>query len=131
MIISWVAVFLLALSYWFQIWKIHVHKEVRDLSIPYHVLLVIGFSLLTFQAYVEDSTIFLVKQILVIVPVSIIIGQILYHRDDKWHDDEDKFCCCDHEIEQDWIRCPYCDCDCIEELRGKDNEQEEVRPNLP
>jgi len=108
MIISWIAVFILALSYWFQIWKIHVHKEVRDLSIPYHVGLVIGFCLLSYQAYVEQSTIFLVKQISVIVPVSIIIGQILYHREDKWHDESDKVCENGHELEPDWNRCPYC-----------------------
>ena len=122
MIISWIAIFILALSYWFQIWKIHLHKEVRDLSIPYHVLLALGFGMLTYQAYLDDSTIFLVKQILTTLPVIVIIGQILYHRKDKWHDDKDRFCCCDHEIEPDWIRCPYCECDCIE--KGKDHEKE-------
>jgi len=108
LLISWVAIFILALSYWFQIYKIHVHKEVRDLSIIYHVLLAIGFSLLTYQAYLEDSKIFITKQILTTIPVIIIIFQIWYHRKDKWHDDQDKFCKCGKEIELDWIRCPYC-----------------------
>jgi len=114
MIISWVAIFILALSYWFQIWKIHVHKEVRDLSVPYHVLLALGFGMLTYQAYLDGSTIFLVKQILTTLPVLVIIGQILYHREDKWHDDEDQDCSCGRELEQDWIRCPYCECECLE-----------------
>jgi len=64
--------------------------------------------MLTYQAYVEDSTIFLVKQVLTTVPVIIIIVQILYHREDKWHDDQDYVCNCGREIELDWKYCPYC-----------------------
>ena len=128
MIISWIAIVILALSYWFQIWKIHVHKEVRDLSIPYHTFLALGFGMLTYQAYLEGSTIFLVKQILTTVPVIIIIGQILYHRNDKWHDDKDKFCSYGHEIESDWLRCPYCECDCIE--KGSNYEKNKIRSSL-
>jgi len=109
MIISWIAIILLALSYWFQIYKIHKHKEVRDLSIPYHILLAIGFGLLTWQAYLDNSVIFMAKQILTTIPVIIIVGQIFYHKKDKWHDDIDPICDnCSEELEIEWKYCPYC-----------------------
>ena len=79
---SWIAVVLLSTSYWFQIYKIHIHKEVRDLSMAYHVLLAIGFGILTWTAWAENSTIFVVKQIATTVPVMIIIAQIVYHKND-------------------------------------------------
>ena len=108
-ILSWVAVFMLALSYWFQIWKIHKHKEVRDLSLIYHFFLAIGFGLLIFTAIVEDSFIFLIKQIATFIPVIIIIAQIFYHKQDHWHDDDDELCQeCNQELEPDWRFCPYC-----------------------
>jgi uncharacterized protein with PQ loop repeat len=108
MLVSWVAILLLAFSYWFQIWKIHVHKEVRDLSLPYHVLLATGFGILTYQAYIDGSIVFIVKQIATTVPVCILIGQILYHRQDTWHDQKDKICSCSKELEPTWVWCPYC-----------------------
>ena len=108
-ILSWIAVLMLALSYWFQIWKIHIHKEVRDLSLIYHIFLAIGFGLLIFTAIVEDSFIFLIKQIGTFIPVIIIICQIFYHKQDHWHDDDDELCeNCNKELEPDWKFCPYC-----------------------
>lgn len=108
-ILSWFAVIILSVSYWFQIIKIHRHKEVRDLSLPYHVLLATGFAILAFTAYYGSDTIFLVKQVATTVPVVIIILQILYHRNDKWHDDEDALCVrCRQELEPSWHHCPYC-----------------------
>lgn len=108
-IISWLAVVILSCSYWFQIWKIHIHKEVRDLSITYHVLLALGFGTLTYTAWYENSTIFLVKQIATTIPVLIIIAQIIIHKKDHWHDDSDASCTqCYKEIEPDWKFCPYC-----------------------
>lgn len=108
-ILSWCAVFLLSISYWFQIWKIHIHQEVRDLSMPFHILLATGFGILTYTAFVEDSMIFLVKQIMTTIPVLVIIGQIIYHRDDHWHDDEDPSCTkCGEELELPWKFCAYC-----------------------
>ena len=56
-ILSWTAVCLLSISYWFQIWKIHIHKEVRDLSMLYHVFLAVGFGILAYTAWLEKSTI--------------------------------------------------------------------------
>jgi hypothetical protein len=108
-IISWIAIITLAGSYWFQIYKIHVHKEVRDLSMTYHVLLALGFGILIFTAFVEDSTIFLVKQIATFIPVLIIIGQIKYHDKDHWHSKNDPLCSrCNTENEPDWHYCPTC-----------------------
>ena len=108
-ILSWSAIFLLSISYWFQIWKIHVHKEVRDLSMAYHVLLAVGFGILTYTAYVEGSTVFIVKQIMTTIPVLIIIGQIIIHKEDHWHDDADPLCLsCGEELEPDWKHCAYC-----------------------
>lgn len=109
MTISWLAILILSISYWFQIWKIHIHKEVRDLSLSYNVLLAIGFAILGVTAYAERSTIFLVKQIMTTLPVIVIIGQIIYHQGDSWHDDDDPHCKgCDKEQEVLWAFCPFC-----------------------
>ncbi|MGH1468969.1 MAG: PQ-loop domain-containing transporter [Bdellovibrionales bacterium] len=108
-IFSWAAIFLLSISYWFQIWKIHVHKEVRDLSMAYHVLLALGFGMLTYRAYIEGSTIFIVKQVMTTVPVLIIIGQIIVHKGERWRDDDEAFCSeCKKEFEPTWNNCAYC-----------------------
>jgi len=108
-IISWIAIVILSVSYWFQIWKIHVHKEVRDISLTYNILLAVGFGILAYTAYQENSAIFLVKQVMTTVPVVIIIFQVMYHRNDKWHDPELKKCAtCNGEIEHPWKFCPYC-----------------------
>ncbi len=108
-IFSYIAILILAVSYWIQIWKIHIHKEVRDISLWYHILLAMGFGMLILTAYVEDSRIFLIKQILTCLPVVVIIGQILYHRRDHWHAEEDPACNgCGSELELDWAHCPYC-----------------------
>ena len=108
-VLSWIAIAALASSYWFQIWKIHKHKEVRDLSVPYHILLAFGFGMLIVTAIVEDSFIFLVKQIATFVPVIIIIGQIIYHQKDEWHDEDDTTCSkCSNELEPQWRFCPDC-----------------------
>lgn len=108
-LVSWVAIALLSVSYWFQIYKIHVHKEVRDISITYYILLSLGFGILAITAYSEGSVIFFVKQIMTTVPSIIIVLQVLYHRNDIWHDPHLKNCNkCSHEIEGCWKFCPYC-----------------------
>ena len=108
-ILSWVAIIALALSYWCQIYKIHVHKEVRDLSLAYYVLLAFGVSILVFAAVKAATLIFFVKQVATLIPICIIIGQIVYHRRSKWHDDEDPICKgCFEELEPGWKCCPYC-----------------------
>ncbi len=108
-IFSWVAVITLSISYWFQIWKIHVHREVRDISLTYNICLAIGFGILCVTAYAQNSTIFLAKQIATTIPVLVIIFQVLYHRKDRWHDPADPDCLgCKKELEIPWTYCPFC-----------------------
>jgi uncharacterized protein with PQ loop repeat len=107
--LSWLAIVLLSTSYWFQVYKIHKHKEVRDLSIWTFVQLAVGFCILVPMALHEGSTIFLVKQFASLVPVSILIFQIMKHKKDHWHDDSDTNCSsCRNELEEGWCWCPYC-----------------------
>lgn len=107
--LPWLAVLFLSGGYFMQVWKIHVHKEVRDLSVTYHIFLLIGFILLFIQAWSEASTLFLVKQIGTFVPVFIILMQIFYHKKDRWHDKKDPTCNgCEVELELDWVHCPFC-----------------------
>ena len=121
-ILSWSAVLLLSISYWFQIWKIHVHKEVRDLSMTYHVLLATGFGILTYTAVLEGSMIFLVKQVMTTIPVVVIIGQIIVHKNHHWHDDDDPSCVkCGEELEPAWNNCAYCG-----EKKTKNSKREEA-----
>ena len=99
-IFSWMAVAVLGVSFWFQIWKIHIHREVRDISVVYYALLAIGYAILTGTAYVEGSWIFFVKQIMTLVPSVVIIGQVYYHRGDEWHDERSIICSkCSREID--------------------------------
>lgn len=108
-VLSWVAIMVLSLGYWFQIWKIHVHKEVRDISLAYNVLLAVGFGILTFTALEEGSLIFLVKQIMTTIPVIVIILQVLYHKNDRWHDTRLKKCeHCSRILERYWKFCGHC-----------------------
>jgi hypothetical protein len=106
---SWIAVGVLSVSYWFQIWKIHIHKEVRDISITYNLMLAIGFGILGVTAWMERNTLFLVKQIVTTIPTVIIVFQILYHRKDTWHEPGQKNCSsCQVSMEKTWDFCPFC-----------------------
>ena len=108
-IISWTAVVLFAVSYWFQIRKIHIHKEVRDISMTYHTLLAIGSIVLAYTAWVEDSSIFVVKQISTAIPVIVIIAQIIIHKEDRWYDAKLALCShCGERLEISWNNCPCC-----------------------
>lgn len=107
--LSWAAVAILSVSYWFQIWKIHQHREVRDLSVAYHWLFFCGTAFLGVQAYLEHSAIFLIKQITTAVPVAVLLCQIYYHKKDCWHDAKFENCAgCGKELEPAWGWCPYC-----------------------
>lgn len=88
-ILSWVAVIGLPVGYWKQVYHIHVHKEVRDLNLISHILFVISFSILATQAFIIESYLFFFKNLLVLVPVSVLTGQIIYHKNDKWEDGKD------------------------------------------
>lgn len=108
-VLSWFAVVLLCTSYWLQVRKIHIHREVRDLSLPMFFMLDTAFLVLAVYAFTIGSWVFFWKQMLCIVPVSIIIYQIFAHQEDKWHDDYDPICRgCKKECEPDWLHCPYC-----------------------
>lgn len=108
-ILSWIAIFILSISYWFQIWKIHIHKEVRDISLTYNILLALGFGILAFTAVAEESLIFFIKQVMTTIPVVIIVFQVLYHKNDRWRDAGSKQCqSCSKQTEKHWKFCPYC-----------------------
>ena len=112
-ILSWIAIVLLSISYWFQIFKIYRRKEANDLSILYHVCLAVGFGMLTYTAYIEDSTIFLAKQIMTTIPVLILIGQIFYF--DRYYKHQNRIMTesqscenCNTNLNLDWNFCSLC-----------------------
>jgi len=77
--------------------------------LTYHVFLALGFGILTYTAWIENSSIFLVKQIATTIPVVVIIIQIIVHKGDQWHDDTDPFCrSCSNELQPAWNHCAYC-----------------------
>lgn len=108
MILAWVAILVLSVGYVAQIVKIAQHREVRDLSWPSYALWALGYLVLGYEAWLIDSPIFIFKNSLTFVLVSILIGQIWYHRDDEWHDLEDANCSCGNELEPHWKFCPDC-----------------------
>ena len=87
-IMSWIAVVCLPLGYWKQVYHIHVHKEVRDLSLGSYIFFAIAYLFLGIEAYAINSTVFLVKNMLVIIPTGVLIYQIIVHRKDKWVEDD-------------------------------------------
>lgn len=113
-IMAWIAMFLLASSYWLQIVKIHKHKEVRDLSVWTYIFLLCGYSILAVKATSDfmsgsNSWFWIVRQVATMLPVSIVLWQIFRHKQARWHDDDDPFCKnCKKELEPDWKYCPFC-----------------------
>ena len=83
-IATWLSAGMLSLGYWLQIYKIHKHKEVRDLSLSSYILFAVAYILLGIEANNIDSTLFLVKNVLVLIPTVVIISQIIYHKNDNW-----------------------------------------------
>ena len=118
--LPWVAVLILNAGYWLQIYKIHVHKEVRDLAVSSYIMFDLAYGILAYEAYVIDSQVFLIKNILTATSTTILIAMIWYHKDDEWHDDEDKHCVfCGNELEPHWTYCTDCGWD---RRQGKDDE---------
>lgn len=108
-IASWLAIVMFGVSYWLQIYKIHLHREVRDLCLSTFALLLGGYIIMFFKAFQEQSNVFMFRQIFTAVPVAIILFQIWRHRKEKWHDEIDPFCDkCGGEVEESWKFCPYC-----------------------
>lgn len=92
-----------------QIMKIHVHREVRDFSIAGFLSLALAYIILGYESYLIDSTLFLVKNSIAFCLIIIILGQIWYHRDDEWHDEDDASCIsCENELDTPWKFCPDC-----------------------
>lgn len=83
-VLAWVAVAALSFSFWLQAWKIHKHKEVRDLSLTSYILFTVAYAVLAYKAWDDETWIFLVKQLGTLVPSAVIVYQIIVHRDDEW-----------------------------------------------
>jgi len=112
--ITWIAIGVLAASYWLQVWKIHKHREVRDISGWTYAFLLVGYFALLTKASIDwhngtGDIIWIFRQMATIVPVVIVLLQIRWHKKDRWHDDEDPVCKnCQKELEPHWAYCPYC-----------------------
>jgi uncharacterized protein with PQ loop repeat len=113
-LLPWIAVAVISTGYLAQIWKIHKHKEVRDLSPWAYVAWGIAYLILGYQGLVIEAPVFVLKNIITFILVTIILSQIHIHRNDEWHDDEDKYCKCSNELEPHWKYCP----DCGEEIKN-------------
>lgn len=113
-LIAWIAIGILAISHWLQVYKIHKHKEVRDISIWTYVFLLIGYCCLLLKSTTDwqagtGDAVWVFRQIATIFPVTVILFQIRYHQKDIWHDDDDSYCDgCSEELEPHWSFCPYC-----------------------
>ena len=58
---------------------------------------------------VQKAKCFLFKQVMTLIPVTIIIYQIVIHQGDTWHDEDALHCgACDNELEVRWSYCPAC-----------------------
>ena len=111
---AWIAIGVLAISHWLQVFKIHKHKEVRDISIWTYVFLLVGYFVLFTKAIIDwnegtGDLVWAIRQVATILPVSIVLFQVRYHQKDRWHDDADQNCSnCSKELEPHWDYCPYC-----------------------
>ena len=85
-VLSWLAVIALSFSFWLQAWKIHVHKEVRDLSLTSYILFSIAYAILAYRAFDDETWIFMVKQLGTFIPSVVIVYQIFKHKNDRWKD---------------------------------------------
>ena len=85
-VLSLIAIALVSAGYWKQVWHIHKHKEVRDISAGGYISMDIGFTILMFIAYSENSTVFMLKQLSSLVPCCIIVWQCNKHKKDTWED---------------------------------------------
>jgi len=99
--LAFLAILILSVGYWYQIYKNHVTQHVEDLSITYFLCMAIGVSILAVQAIKEGSLVFFLKQVSILVPTVIIIKQIFkYKRKDK--------CICLNYKQENFIHCPNC-----------------------
>mgnify|MGYP001277610073 FL=1 len=114
--LPWIAVAVICFGYLAQAIKIQVHKEVRDLSAWSFAAWGISYLILAYQGYLIDAPVFIYKNAITFGLVIIILTQIYLHRDDEWHDDEDKTCECGNELEPHWRYCADCGKACKKEV---------------
>lgn len=113
-IMPWVAIGILAVSHWLQVYKIHKHREVRDISQWTYIFLLTGYIALFTKAVIDwqagtGDIVWAARQMATIFPVSIVLMQIKWHQNDHWHDESDTNCAsCRNELEEGWCWCPYC-----------------------
>jgi len=86
---AWSAVVAIPAGYFIQIYKIHKHKEVRDLSQAAFMFYLYSYISLGMKAYLDGSEIFIAKNIFVAIPTIIILYQIKVHKNDTWKHDEE------------------------------------------
>jgi uncharacterized protein with PQ loop repeat len=113
-VMAWLAICILAISHWLQVYKIHKHREVRDISQWTYVFLLTGYICLFIKAILDwkagtGDFVWAARQMATIIPVTIVLFQIKWHQNDHWHDDNDVNCAsCRNELEDYWCHCPYC-----------------------
>lgn len=77
---AFVAILILSIGYWWQIYKNHKTRHVEDLSITYFLCMAVGVSILAVHAVKEGSWVFFLKQISILIPSIIIIQQIFKYK---------------------------------------------------
>ena len=82
--LSWLAAFILTVSFIPQIILIQKHKETRDLSVLSFAGLAVGSMILMVEAVIIGSNVFIAKNIGGLIMACIIIYQIRTHGKDKW-----------------------------------------------
>ena len=84
--IAWVASIIAILGFVPQIWRIHVHKEVRDLSKLSFWMLAVSSAVLFVEAIYLGSGVYIFKQLGALVFALIILWQIRTHEKDEWEE---------------------------------------------
>mgnify|MGYP003970075747 FL=1 len=140
-IMPWVAIGVLAVSHWLQVYKIHKHREVRDISQWTYIFLLIGYIALFTKATIDwyagtGDIVWAARQMATIIPVSIVLMQIKWHQNDHWHDESDTNCSsCRNEVEEGWCWCPYCgtknpaciiQAEALDKLENEDNIEQKT-----
>lgn len=85
-ILSWVASIMLIAAFIPQIWRIHIHKEVRDLSSLSFWGLMLGSGGLAVEAFLVGSGPLLFKQLATALCAGVILWQIKVHSKDRWEE---------------------------------------------
>lgn len=74
------AILAVTLGIWWQVFHIFKTKRTEGLSFWAYSLLGVGLGILTYQAIVEESLVFFVRQVSTLIPVGIVLLQILIYR---------------------------------------------------